>query len=190
MSKNNCILFEKKLAHHTAPTLLGIKCASLFSISNPMPEIELHIDFFNKKSAVKGLEIKLLCRCSHYVLIMVYHSSLMKKRFNDLEVRNLLKKFGYSEDMSLEQCINKLSSKISNENSFPHEIGIFLGYPLEDVIGFIDNRGENCKMCGCWKVYGDVEKAERTFQNYDKCRKFLCNKLNKGVDIYQALKIS
>lgn len=61
---------------------------------------------------------------------------------------------------------------------------------LGDVVGFIENKGENFKLCGAWKVYGSVEKAKRTFSNYDKCRFFLCNKLNEGEDIYQALKIS
>ena len=33
MSKEECRRFEKKLAFHTAPSLLGIKCASLFTLS-------------------------------------------------------------------------------------------------------------------------------------------------------------
>ena len=54
----------------------------------------------------------------------------------------------------------------------------------------IENKGENFKLCGFWKVYGSEEKAIRTFSNYQKCRKFLCGKLNDGIDIYKALKIS
>ena len=61
---------------------------------------------------------------------------------------------------------------------------------LGTVKGFIENNGGNFKLCGCWKVYGNVEAAERTFANYGRCRKFLCNKLNEGIDIYQALRIS
>ena len=83
-----------------------------------------------------------------------------------------------------------LQKRIAEKPEFPHEIGIFLGYPLEDVDGFITHQGENCKLCGCWKVYGNVEQASRTFANYEKCRVFLCAKLSKGCNILQALKIS
>ena len=98
--------------------------------------------------------------------------------------------YGYSENFSLEECLDRLSVRIRESESFPHEIGIFLGYPVEDVVGFIENKGENFKLCGTWKVYGNVENAKRTFSNYVKCRAYLCNKLNEGADIYQALKIS
>ena len=50
-----------------------------------------------------------------------------------------------------------------------HEIGLFLGYPLEDVQGFIENCGKNYRLCGCWKVYGDPQAALRCFARYEKC---------------------
>lgn len=87
-------------------------------------------------------------------------------------------------------CFTGLRKRIRCHSEFSHEIGIFLGYSPDDVIGFIQNKGENYLLCGYWKVYGNKERAERTFKNYDKCRKFLCNKLNQGIDLYQALKIN
>ena len=54
--------------------------------------------------------------------------------------------------------------------SFPHEIGVFLGYPLEDVLGFIENGGRNCLSCGCWKVYSNACEALKAFERYEKCK--------------------
>ena len=122
--------------------------------------------------------------------MLVYSEGLLNKRLSDNAVRSVLAEYGYSENFSLEECLDRLSVRIRESNNFPHEIGVFLGYPIEDVVGFIENKGENFKLCGAWKVYGSVENAKRTFSNYDKCRTFLCNKLNEGKDIYQALKIS
>ena len=34
---------------------------------------------------------------------------------------------------------------------FPHEISVFLGYPLKDVKCFISRRGSGYHMCGEWK---------------------------------------
>ena len=63
----------------------------------------------------------------------------------------------------------QLIKRMCADEEFPHEIGLFLGYPPEDVRGFIENGAENCKCVGCWKVYGNVEAAKKTFAKYKKC---------------------
>lgn len=182
--------FSHKLAFHSAPTLLGIKCANLISLSAEEFDIAIHSEMFNKKAESKGLKSRILCSCGKKVLLLVYSEKLLEKRLADSSVRDMLRSFGYDDCFTLDEFFERLSQRISENGDFPHEIGIFLGYPLEDVIGFIENKGGNFKFCGCWKVYGCEEKARRTFANYEKCRKFLCNKLNEGADIYQALKLS
>ena len=182
--------FERKLAMHTAPTLLGIKCAGLLSLSMDEFDVEAHLEFFNRRAVSRGLKIKQLCCCKNRALILLYSEKLMEKRLSDCTAKQLLAGYGYGEDLSLDECLDRLSERICEHGDFPHEIGVFLGYPFEDVKGFIENNGGNFKLCGCWKVYGNVEAAERTFANYGRCRKFLCNKLNQGIVFYQALRIS
>lgn len=192
MLQEKCRGFEIKLAHHTAPSLLGIKCASLVSIQMDRFDVKEQAKRFNKMASGRGLKIKLMCHCKERTLVLQYNEKLLSASLSDPERREILMSFGYSKVSVLENDLDRLAKRISSAktNEFPHEIGIFLGYPTEDVIGFIKNKGNNFKMCGCWKVYGDVEKAERSFENYDKCRKFLCNKLERGDDIYRALRIS
>lgn len=182
--------FGHKLAFHSAPTLLGIKCANLISLSAEEFNIAIHSEMFNKKAVSKGLKSRILCSCGKKVLLLIYNEKLLENRLADSSVRDLLKSFGYDDCFALDEFLERLSQRIREIGDFPHEIGIFLGYPLEDVVGFIENKGINFKFCGCWKVYGCEETARRTFANYEKCRKFLCNKLNEGADIYQALKLS
>ena len=83
--------------------------------------------------------------------------------------------------------INKLSSRLEEHKDFPHEIGLFLGYPPEDVKGFIDNNGKNFKSLGYWKVYGDVNKANELFDKYRKCQKILLDRLNMGYTLKQLV---
>lgn len=189
MSKIEYETFGRELAIHTAPTLLGIKCGSLISLSTDRFDIHTHIKIFNGKASGKSLKIRKLYDYKNRALLLIYNEKLMQKRLADDEVKGLLSCFGYSADFSAEEYLNRLGVRLSENETFPHEIGIFLDYPLEDVIGFMENKGANYKLCGCWKVYGNAEKARRTFANYVKCRNFLCNKLNQGVDLYQALKI-
>lgn len=49
--------------------------------------------------------------------------------------------------MTLEQLLERLSGRISASEDFPHEIGLFLGYPVDDVTGFIQNKGRNYLLC-------------------------------------------
>ncbi len=182
--------FEQKLAFHTAPSLLGIKCASLFSVKKDELDISASMEYFNSRAAVKGLKIRILCECKERILLLVYSEIKLSQRLACPECRDILRDNGYTDDMTTEECIALLSERIRCQADFPHEIGIFLDYPVEDVVGFIANNGCNFKLCGYWKVYGDTEKAQRTFDNYNKCRRFLCGRLSEGEDICRALKIS
>lgn len=190
MSRQEYMSFGRKLAFHTAPTLMGIKCASLIALSCSEFDLDLHLRIFNRRAADRGLKIRFLHRCEHRCVLLVYSESKLKARLTEPETAKMLEREGYDVHAGLEAMLTRLSRQMECGKEFPHEIGLFLDYPAEDVRGFIENNGENYKFCGCWKVYGSEEHAKRTFANYEKCRVFLCNKLNEGCDIYRALRIS
>lgn len=87
----------------------------------------------------------------------------------------LLEERGYPVGGSSERCILRLMERLRGGDRFPDEIGLFLGYPPEDVRGFIENKAAGCKCVGCWKVYGDAEAARAVFAKYKKC-----------TDVYRA----
>ena len=80
-------------------------------------------------------------------------------------------------------CIRDRRCNASKE--FPHEIGVFLGYPLEDVTGFINNTGKNFRYSGIWKVYGDEKEAEKRFYKYKKCTEIYTRLWNNGRSLWQ-----
>lgn len=190
MSQNEMRAFQSKLAFHTAPSLLGIKCASLVAISKSECNVAENVLAFNLRAARKGLKITALSECREKTLILVYNRAQLSQRLREADSREILRRYGYTDDMTVEDCIERLSERMRGGGDFPHEIGIFLGYPTEDVIGFIANNGGSFKLCGYWKVYGNERRAERTFENYNKCRNYLCRKLDMGEDFYRILKIS
>lgn len=188
MGKKEYMDFQKKLAFHSAPALLGVKSANLISLKNSEFDLDSHIKIFRARVKGTGLNIKLLCSCENSSLILLYNEKLLSESLKRPYVKNFLVSCGYNDNENIDTHLETLSSRISCSPEFPHEIGIFLDYPFEDIIGFIRNKGRNFKMCGYWKVYSDTEYANRTFTYYDKCREFLCYKLNCGCDIYQAIK--
>ena len=103
---------------------------------------------------------------------------------NDLSqpsAAEILRSMGYPENGQLSSLVRKFRA----EEEFPHEIGLFLGYPPEDVQGFLDNRP--CKCVGCWKVYGDVDSARKKFSLYKKCARVYCDRLAKGTDMNRLI---
>ena len=82
-------------------------------------------------------------------------------------------------------AIERLRMRLASGDGFPHEIGLFLGYPVEDVLGFIENAGQNCKCCGCWKVYCNECEAVRTFARYKKCRDIYKRLWQEGRSVLQ-----
>ena len=73
----------------------------------------------------------------------------------------------------------------SGEQGFPHEIGVFLGYPVEDVEGYMQNDGKNFLLVGYWKVYGEKEQALRLFASYDEAREQTVREVLAGKELVQ-----
>lgn len=56
----------------------------------------------------------------------------------------------------------RLAALLRGEGApFPHEVGVVLGYPLEDVLGYMRGASETCS--GPWRSYGDARAAELRF---------------------------
>ena len=82
-----------------------------------------------------------------------------------------------------DELLDQLAERLCCKGDFPHEIGVFLGYPLADVIGFIQNRGKNFTACGYWKVYTDPTAAQAEFDRYKKCERIYARCYYNGTPI-------
>ena len=76
-----------------------------------------------------------------------------------------------------------MARRLSCGGGFPPPIGVFLGYPLGDVEGFIANRGRNFTCCGCWKSYGDPDAARRHFAQLNKCTAVYLRLFHSGTPV-------
>ena len=173
-------MFEQELIEHCSPTLASIKAASLFTYTyKSLKELHVRVTYWNSKMKRKGITFDILSENvgGNKALIYVYRRADLEKILNRDEIRSFLLNHGYLIDdneivggVNCENIILQLKKKFEKLNQFPHEIGIFLEYPIGDVKGFIENHGCNCKCTGYWKVYCNEEEAEKTFRKYKKCR--------------------
>lgn len=178
--------FDELLAFHCAPALVGIKPANLVSCpTESMPFVAPLLAEYTERFADKGIAFEVLCHCTARTLILVYQPQQLEALLTEQATNDYLQKLGYKQG-ALRLMLRQLGAKVSCGNDFPHEIGIFLGYPLADIKGFIENKGQNCKCSGYWKVYDDVEHAKRLFDAYNKCRDRLLKAVADGVPLHLA----
>ncbi len=163
-------MIEKYLVEHCAPTLASLKTANLFSFSlEAEKNADLQIRRWNRLLAPKGIELFVLKRSRNAALVYVFRRSMLSLDLQKQGVPEFLRQYGYVSTHP-ERALARLASRLEFSPEFPHEIGLFLGYPLDDVKGFIKYGGRNCKCSGCWQAYGNEEEAMRVFSRFKKCR--------------------
>ncbi len=138
--------FETVMIEQCAPVLAGLKPAGLFRYeTRDCADLARRVRSWNEQLASKGLSVRVLKGCirTHQFLIYVYREARLRAIFADEAVRAFLAREGYQLPQSREQTgimLTQLSRRLCCSAEFPHEIGVFLGYPLTDVVGFIENR--------------------------------------------------
>ena len=154
---------EELLIFHCSPTMAGLKTGNLFNCPAKNNRMFLeNIREMNRRLLPRGVRIVPLKNMGKSVLVYMYRPDRLREDLGDSEARKILAERDYPVGET-EKCIVELVRRLEDGEAFPHEIGLFLGYPPEDVDGFI----RNCIVT--WKVYGNVETAQRKFAQYKKC---------------------
>lgn len=167
---NNCTPEEKfgfRVVTQCAPVLKGVKISNLITMkAGGWRKIRAYL----KKSRI--ICIPLYADAEKEVLFL-YRYEQLERHLKNREVREFLRSCGY-ESFEVASVLVRLRRRyrlyagISKE--FPHELGVLLGYPVGDVQGFIDNRGENSLTSRYWKVYQNPKEAEKIFDLYDRVK--------------------
>ncbi|MBE6719257.1 MAG: DUF3793 family protein [Ruminococcaceae bacterium] len=161
---------EKYLVEHCSPTLASLKTANMFSCRfESEKSLITAIDTWNELFRDKGVELIILKKENGLALIYVCRRNMLTADLNKDGVKEFLTVYGY-RSTDTDYAIRMLKRRLKTQKDFPHEIGIFLSYPLEDVKGFIEQGGANCLCTGCWKVYCNECEAQKTFSKFKKCR--------------------
>lgn len=179
-------MVERFLIEHCSATLASIKAANLCNMTfSSKKEQEDQISAWSASLQTKGIHLFVLREHETRSLVYVYREGLLKQRLENPENAAFLKKYGY-ESTEIPYALKRLKKRIAEDQTgFPHEIGVFLDYPLGDVIGFIENKGHNYKCKGCWKVYCNECEAQKTFQRYQKCRNVYLRLWKQGRSVLQ-----
>lgn len=179
--------FETALVTYCAPALAGVKPANLF-LYRPKGGVEAvraAVGFWTEELAPRGIRVRVLRECAEDAscLVYLYREAWLGRILSDAAVLSFLRSCGYGGGGGTAALLRTLSGRLGSGGQFPHEIGVFLGYPLSDVVAFLENRGRNYAFCGCWKAYGDTDGARRCSERYRRCSLIYRRMFERGTPI-------
>ena len=162
---------EELVVRQCAPTLAGLKTGSLFRAAcTDKKALLAQIRDLNQRLREKGLCLIPLRFRDGNALLYLYRPARLKIDLKNELARRTLGNAGYLDE-SPERCIVNLIRRFQGEE-FPHEIGLFLSYPPEDVQGFIDEP-----------------YARAAFAKYKKCTDIYCRSWRSGASL-EALTVA
>ena len=176
---------EAMFLYAAAPVLRGAKAASLITLRADCGQSWKARR--NALLAATGLQTFEITN-RQGSLLLIYDENALRTALEDARAAALLLNYGYPAETGLAAMLEHLQKRFE-KSGFPHEIGLFLGYPPEDVWGFIVNEGKNYVCCRYWKVYHKAERARETFRLIDEAQDYAADVLMRSTPIHVAAKL-
>lgn len=177
MDRNN---IELQIAFQCAPLLAGLKPSNLLMIRGE--------DMEQVRGILKraGISYFVVARIRDKTAVLLFDREQLEGYLREDRVWQIFQKLGYRE-FSLGKVLYGFrlhyEEYLRREAPFPHEMGLLLGYPVEDVEGYIRNDGENCLYTGDWKVYENLSEKLQLFGKFEAAREYLIQMLSQGIGL-------
>jgi hypothetical protein len=173
------------LALETAEVLAGMKPANLIRINNrrkPCGRNLYHLWHAFGASLLRNSALKVLTlqNTKDAELLLFYAPNLLKRQLRKQGVPNFLKTQGYPCSTNLQKTLQELQRRFLLNADLPHEIGIFLGYPLKDVAGFINRENQPSTGGKLWRFYGDPAPSLALCNRFAACRNRMAERLQSS----------
>lgn len=175
-----------QLALQCAPFLAGLKVSNLLIVPDAW------LVHLMRRLRGTGILVRRLYRNGEKSVLLLYRKEELERWLTMPEVRRMMVRAGYPsqrpEDV-LRQLEEKMGSHGKGEMPFPHELGLLLGYPPEDVRGFVEKGGKECSHTGYWKVYERPEEKRRLFAAFDRATDLAVFLVHKREDVLRLKEI-
>lgn len=122
-------------------------------------------------------------------VLFLYRYERLEEHLQRGKVQQFLRNCGYEEyevAAVLKQLRRRYLQYVGAGGDFPHELGVLLEYPVEDVEGFIANHGQNSLTARYWKVYHNQPEAERIFRMYDEAKEQTLQEIIQGSSLREV----
>ncbi len=182
--KTDMNALEVQIALQCAPVLVKAKVSNLLILrGNELPPAAALLRRL-------GVCFYVLRQRNDMAALLVYSGRGLVEYLQRAEVEHLLGRCGYASirlGTALPRLALRYKACLEKREGFPHEIGLFLGYPVDDVEGFIKNGGRNYLYAGYWKVYSHVEEKKILFSRYNAVIYWFLTVLARGGNLEECI---
>ena len=177
-------MLDALLVENGAPTLACIKCANLMTAHfSDTVSLARQVAALRLRLRAYGVSLTILRMDAGSAQLYLYRPGLVERILSEPRNRAFLRREGYTS-FRLDDALTRLRQRL-RQDAFPHEIGLFLGYPLDDVLAFIRCEGKGCALCGVWKAYYHVNDARQYFEACRSCRLRAISGFRRGMTLEQ-----
>lgn len=172
-----------------APVLLGVKPSGLLRLTScRLPAMKKQHELFclhqNEILAALQLECRILKRNSENVVVLFFRTETLRRTLAEPAHSTFLAHRGYSPGAELKE----LETRCRENQEFPHEIGVFLGYPLKDVCGYIENpAGCLALPRGLWRVAGDPGESLKIMERFRRAEATVRKLIERNATLEETL---
>lgn len=162
--------FIKNYIYELGPVIMGNKPIHLFNISKNNENLRQYVDHMDENfSKCEFVDYKRIDK-ENRIIIIFYNMEAIEELLKDKRNIKFLSSLGHDMSTTGEDYLNFFCDQLKN-NKLPHEIGLFFGYPLKDVIGFMGHPCLTCTKVNGWKVFGDPKLSDIKYEEFKKAEK-------------------
>ncbi|MCK5450900.1 MAG: DUF3793 family protein [Candidatus Omnitrophica bacterium] len=179
-----CIV--EHLMIQTSPVLVGVKPSVLTGICDTERCHGINfLDLWEKEKENIINDLGLSCRELKTTLrgkqLLFFDPDELKRTLMIRDNAEFLKRFGYFSCVSEKDYLDELKVRFNGRN-FPHEIGVFLGYPLKDIKGFIYRESKPLAALSRWRIFGDPTGSLKLMELHKQVESVFKQLMDKGKD--------
>lgn len=184
---NDVEYFAEWLVSSIAPTIMGSKPATILTLADSryLPLLSLWRNM--GEAALNGTVIRfeIFNSSQDKETVLFFRPDTLRQCIGTSEHRLFLEKLGYPVEAGLEQCLELLKQRF--QYCCPHEIGILLGIPLKDVLGFMGVSDLPVTCRSEWCIYGQPDDSLEIINRYAQDRENVCSLMRQGLSPWQIL---
>ena len=159
-------LYIKRILEMLGAVILGSKPAEIINVPGSKEDKKIKLSqieaFFSNCSRIT---YRIITTHDGGKRVLFINEKSMEKVLVNKRCINFLKFVGYTSDYEFNDYMDELVFRLQSEE-FPHEIGVFLGYPLKDVLGFMGYGKNELVEVKNWRIYGDKEISYEVYNNF------------------------
>jgi hypothetical protein len=164
--------FDEWIFLNASSVLLSEKTGELLSLSlGELGLSEGEVESGLKRlSEMWGFSYRLLYSSNGLLKLILFQEDRLQSVLDAAPFCIMTAKLNYSYPLRASAFIDELRERWHQHGALPHEIGVALGYPLDDVFGYMGLLPLPCKgVCG-WQVYGCMKESRRRSCAFNNAR--------------------